>query len=132
MKILVINSGSSSLKFELIDMTDEKSIAKGLCERIGIANPMISYKNLIKDIKITEQPEPMDDHKMAIDAVLKLLQDDSMGVIKSVDEIDAIGHRVVQGGAYFKDSALVDEKVISLVEELGELLHFTIQLRQWV
>ena len=121
MKILVINSGSSSLKFELIDMTNEKSIAKGLCERIGIANPMISYKNLIKDLKITEQPEPMDDHKMAIDAVLKLLQDDSMGVIKSVDEIDAIGHRVVQGGAYFKDSALVDEKVISLVEELGEL-----------
>ena len=82
MKILVINSGSSSLKFELIDMTNEKSIAKGLCERIGIANPMISYKNLIKDIKITEQPEPMDDHKMAIDAVLKLLQDDSMGVLK--------------------------------------------------
>ena len=69
MKILVINSGSSSLKFELIDMTNEKSIAKGLCERIGIANPMISYKNLIKDIKITEKPEPMDDHKMAIDAV---------------------------------------------------------------
>ena len=102
-------------------MTNEQSLAKGNCERIGIANPMISYKNLIKDIKITEKPEPMDDHKMAIDAVLKLLQDDSMGVIKSVDEIDAIGHRVVQGGAYFKDSALVDEKVISLVEELGEL-----------
>lgn len=121
MKVLVINSGSSSLKFELIDMTNEKSIAKGLCERIGINDPMISYKNLIKDIKISEKPEPMNDHKMAIDAVLKLLQDKEMGVIENVDEIDAIGHRVVQGGAYFKDSALVDEEVIKKVEELSQL-----------
>ena len=92
MKILVINSGSSSLKFELIDMTNEKTIAKGICERIGISDPIFTFKNLVKDVVIKERPEPMSDHKEAINVVLNELQDKENGVIENVDEIDAIGH----------------------------------------
>ena len=87
MKVLVINSGSSSLKFELIDMTNEKSIAKGLCERIGISNPIFTYKNLVKGVVVKDRPEPMENHKIAIDVVLKQLQDPENGVIRNVDEI---------------------------------------------
>lgn len=121
MKILVINSGSSSLKFEMIDMTNEKTIAKGICERIGIADPIFTFKNLVKDIVIKDRPEPMVDHKVAIDVVLKALQDAETGVISSVDEIDAIGHRVVHGGEYFADSTIIDEDAIAKFEELSAL-----------
>ena len=103
MKILVINSGSSSLKFELIDMTNEKTLAKGICERVGIANPIFTYKNLVKGTKIDKQEAPMENHSIAIDLVLKTLQDKEQGVITNVDEIDAIGHRVVHGGEYYDD-----------------------------
>lgn len=121
MKILVINSGSSSLKFEMIDMTNEKTIAKGICERIGIANPIFTFKNLLKDEVIKDRPEPMTDHKVAIDVLLKALQDPETGVISSVDEIDAIGHRVVHGGEYYADSAVVEEEDIRKIEELSAL-----------
>lgn len=121
MKVLVINSGSSSLKFELINMTNETTIAKGICERIGISNPIFTFKNLEKDTKIDAREEQMDNHKMAIDLVLKTLQDSEIGVISNVDEIDAIGHRVVHGGEYFADSVLVDEEVIGKLEELSAL-----------
>ena len=121
MKVLVINSGSSSLKFELIDMTNEKSIAKGLCERIGISNPIFTYKNLVKGVVVKDRPEPMENHKIAIDVVLKQLQDPENGVIRNVDEIDAIGHRVVHGGEYYDDSVLVNDEVLKNLEELSAL-----------
>lgn len=121
MKVLVINSGSSSLKFEMIDMTNEKTIAKGICERIGIADPIFTFKNLVKDTKIEARPEPMENHKIAIDVVLKTLQCPEAGVISNVDEIDAIGHRVVHGGEYYSDSVVIDEDVISKLEELSAL-----------
>ena len=121
MKILVINSGSSSLKFELIDMINEKTISKGICERIGISDPIFTFKNLEKNTKIDARPEPMSDHKIAIDIVLKTLQDSEIGVISSVDEIDAIGHRVVHGGEYYSDSTLVDDEAVTRIEELCAL-----------
>lgn len=121
MKILVINSGSSSLKFEMIDMTNEKTIAKGICERIGIADPIFTFKNLVKDVVIKDRPEPMTDHKVAIDVVLRALQDSENGVISSVDEIDGIGHRVVHGGEYYADSTIVDDEDVKKIEELSAL-----------
>lgn len=121
MKVLVINSGSSSLKFELIDMTNENTIAKGICERIGISDPIFSYKNLQKNIEIDKRPEPLVDHKVSIDVVLKTLVDEEFGVISSVEEIDSIGHRVVHGGELYDDSVLIDDKVLKDLEELSAL-----------
>ncbi len=121
MKILVINSGSSSLKFELIDMTTENTIAKGICERIGISNPIFTFKNLVKGTKIAARPEPMENHSVAIDIVLKTLQHSEDGVISGVEEIDAIGHRVVHGGEYYGDSVLIDDEVVEKLEELSAL-----------
>ncbi|CAM3500248.1 acetate/propionate family kinase [Pseudostreptobacillus hongkongensis] len=120
MKVLVINSGSSSLKFELIDTANNKSLAKGICERIGIANPIFTYKNLLDGYKVEERPEPLENHKIAIDLVLHELTGEH-GVLKSIDEVEAIGHRVVHGGEYFNDSVLVDDDVIEKLEEISEL-----------
>ena len=120
MKVLVINSGSSSLKFELIDTANNKSLAKGICERIGIANPIFTYKNLLDGYKVEERPEPLENHKIAIDLVLHELTGEH-GVLKSIDEVEAIGHRVVHGGEYFNDSVLVDDDVIAKLEEISEL-----------
>ena len=121
MKILVINCGSSSAKFELIDMTNEQSLAKGNCERIGIANPIFSYKNLITGEKISELETPMENHTVAVELILKTLQDEKIGVIASTDEIDAIGHRIVHGGEYYEKSVLVDDEVIKNLEEIAPL-----------
>ena len=121
MKVLVINSGSSSLKFEFIDMESKQTLAKGICERVGIQAPIFTYKNLVKDIKIDEKESKMDNHKMAIDLVLHTLTDSEYGVIASVDEIDAVGHRVVHGGEDFPDSVIVDGDVITKLEELSAL-----------
>ena len=121
MKILVINCGSSSAKFELIDMTNEKSLAKGNCERIGIANPIFSYKNLITGEKISELEIPMKNHTVAVELILKTLQDEKIGVISSTDEIDSIGHRIVHGGEYYEKSVLVDDEVIKNLEEIAPL-----------
>ena len=120
MKVLVINSGSSSLKFELIDTANNKSLAKGICERIGIANPIFTYKNLVDGYQVEERPEPLENHKIAIDLVLHELTGEH-GVLKSIDEVEAIGHRVVHGGEYFNDSVLVDDDVIEKLEEISEL-----------
>ncbi|ACZ00574.1 acetate/propionate family kinase [Streptobacillus moniliformis] len=120
MKVLVINSGSSSLKFELINTDDNKTLIKGICERIGISNPIFTLKNLITDVKVEERSEEMPDHKAAIDLVLKELVGEN-GVLKTIDEVDAIGHRVVHGGEYFNDSVLVDEEVIKKLEDISEL-----------
>lgn len=110
MKILVINAGSSSLKYQLIDMDSMKVMAKGLCERIGIDGSNLQHKNLIKD---TEEKieKPMKDHADAIQMVIDALTDPAYGVIASMDEIGAVGHRVVHGGEYFSDSVIIDDKV---------------------
>ncbi len=120
MKVLVINSGSSSLKFELIDMVNEETLAKGICERIGISDSKLVYKNMVKDSKV-ELLKDMPDHKVAINLVLKTLQDATDGNLTSVEEIDAIGHRLVHGGEYFQDSTVVNEDVMKRVEETSEL-----------
>lgn len=120
MKVLVINSGSSSLKFELINTETNESLIKGICERIGISKPIFTLKNLITNQKIEEREEIMTNHKEAIDLVLKELVGE-FGVLKSIEEVDAIGHRVVHGGEYFNDSVLIDEDVISKLEEISDL-----------
>ena len=115
MKILVINAGSSSLKYQLIDMTDESVIAKGLCERIGIDGSMLTHK-YGKDGKF-ELVTPMKDHTDAMAAVLDALQDADHGVIKSLDEIGAVGHRVLHGGEKFSASCLINDAVIDAIKE---------------
>lgn len=121
MKILVINSGSSSLKFELIDTETKASYAKGICERIGIQNQIFTYKNLKTGYKEIETPVSMPSHKAAIEIVLAKLQDNENGVIKSMDEVDAIGHRVVHGGEYFNDSVLLTDETIKKIESVSDL-----------
>ena len=115
MKILVINCGSSSLKYQLIDMEDESVIAKGLCERIGIEGSKLTHQPAGKDKYVVENPMPS--HKVAIEMVMDALQDPEHGVIKSTDEISAIGHRVLHGGRVYSDSIVVDEDVKRVIRE---------------
>ena len=117
MNILIINAGSSSLKYQLLDMDKEKLIAKGNCEKIGLADPVISYKHDGKE----EVFKGAKNHEEAIKKVLDILIDKDNGVIKSFDEINAIGHRVVMGGWIFKESTLIDDKVIEEIEKLSEM-----------
>ncbi len=118
MKILVINSGSSSLKYQLIDMETENAIAKGNCERIGIEGSKLTHKANGKEIVI-EQAMP--DHNVAVQLVLKELTDQENGVISSMDEIDAVGHRVVASGEAFKKTTLVSPEAMVLMEEIKDL-----------
>jgi len=117
MKILVINAGSSSLKYQLIDMETQNVMAKGLCERIGIDGKLKHEKNGEK----FEFDLPLKDHSDAISAVLKSLTDKETGVISSMDEINAIGHRVVHGGEKFKGSGLITDAVMAALNECIEL-----------
>lgn len=119
MNILVINCGSSSLKFQLIDSESEQVIAKGLCERIGIAGSRLVYQKPGMDKLITEAPMP--DHKIAIKMVIDALTDTENGVVKSLSEIGAVGHRIVHGGEKFAASTLIDDEVIAAIEECSEL-----------
>ena len=116
MKILVINAGSSSLKYQLIDMENEKTLAKGNCERIGLEESFLTYKtsNGIKKTIHVDLPN----HTKAFEQVEKALQHEEYGVIKSIEEISAVGHRIVQGGAKFLNSILVTNDVINGIEEL--------------
>ena len=107
MKILVINAGSSSLKYQLMDPDTGEIAAKGLCERIYI-DGRLTHKNLAKGTKV-EREIPMPSHAEAIDAVLAILVDPEFGVIRSVDEIEAVGHRVLHGGDRFIASCIIDE-----------------------
>ena len=106
MKILVVNAGSSSLKYQLIDMDGEKELAKGLVERIGIEGSKL--KHSAGDRK-TEIVQEIPDHEAAAQLMLKILQDPEFGVIKSTDEIGAVGHRVLHGGSAFTASVIVNE-----------------------
>lgn len=118
MKILVVNAGSSSLKYQLIDMETEGVLAKGGVERIGIDGSFLKAKGNGKE-KLYEQDIP--NHKVAIELVIGALQDNEIGVIKSMDEIGAVGHRVVASGEYFKKPTLVTPEVIKTLEKTFEL-----------
>lgn len=118
MKILVINAGSSSLKFQLFDMDNESVIAKGNCEKIGLEGSFIGYKT--KGDKKEVQVK-MPDHKVAMENVFKLLTDKNEGVIKDVSEIDAVGHRFVQGGWLFSQSTLMTDKTVELLDQVSDL-----------
>ncbi len=114
-KILVINCGSSSLKYQLIDMNNESVLTKGLVERIGIDGAKLEQKTPGKEKYIVETE--MKDHKKAIELVFTALTDEKFGAVKSLDEIGAIGHRVVHGGEKITESTLVDEEVKSIIED---------------
>ncbi len=118
MKILVINSGSSSLKYQLIDMQTEQVLAKGNCERIGIANSNFIYKANGKTI---EEKIDMPNHNVAVKLVLQKLTDKKVGVISSMKEIDGVGHRVVASGEAFKQPTLVTKQSMQLMEEIKDL-----------
>lgn len=119
MNILVINCGSSSLKFQLIDMTTEAVQAKGLCERIGIDGSRIVYTPAGGEKMTIESPKPT--HTEAIKLVLDCLTNAEYGVIKSLKEINAVGHRVVHGGEKFASSTIITDEVIKVIEECNEL-----------
>lgn len=114
MNILVINCGSSSLKYQLIDMTNETVTAKGLCERIGIEGSNLVHQPAGKGKLRFEKPMP--DHKVAIQMVLDALVDPEHGVVKSVDEISAVGHRVVHAGTNYSDAVVIDENVKEVIK----------------
>ena len=119
MKILVINCGSSSLKYQLIDMEDESVIAKGLCERIGIEGSKLTHQPAGKDKVVIERAMPS--HKTAIEMVMEALKDPAHGVIKSTDEISAIGHRVLHGGKVYSESIVVNDDVKRVIRECFDL-----------
>lgn len=119
MKILVINCGSSSLKYQLIDMAEESVIAKGLCERIGIEGSKLTHQPEGKDKVVIEKAMPT--HKTAIEMVMEALQDSEHGVIKSTDEITAIGHRVLHAGTIYSDSIVVNEDVKKVIRDCFDL-----------
>ena len=118
MKIFVVNAGSSSLKYQLIDMENEQVLAKGLCERIGVTGA-ISHK--AADGRSYSAETPMPTHSEAFEAVVYALTKSDAKVIDSFDEVSAIGHRIVQGGSDFKDSCLITPEVLAKVDELSEL-----------
>jgi acetate kinase len=119
MKILVINAGSSSIKYQLIDMTDESLLAKGMCDRIGIAGG--NFKHSVPGRETYKIDIQMKDHEEAVKLVIKTLTDPTLGVISSMSEIGAVGHRVLHGGEKFSGSVLIDGDVIKAIEECCEL-----------
>lgn len=119
MNILVINCGSSSLKFQLIDSDTEALIAKGLCERIGIDGSRLVYTPAGGKKQIMEAPMP--DHKTAISLMLKALTGPDTGVVKDLGEIGAVGHRIVHGGELFSGSTLITEEVKEAIRSCSEL-----------
>ncbi|MCR5790278.1 MAG: acetate kinase [Lachnospiraceae bacterium] len=119
MKVLIINCGSSSLKYQLIDSDSEEVLAKGLCERIGIEGGMLTHTPAGRD-KI-ERAVEMPDHVRAVELVLESLTDKENGVIGSLDDIDAVGHRLVHGGESFSEATLIDDDVIKAIEACNDL-----------
>lgn len=119
MKVLVINCGSSSLKYQVLDMDTETLLCKGLVERIGIEGSVIKHEKIGQDKFVLTTP--MADHKDAIGHVLNALVDADHGVVKSMDEIGAVGHRVVHGGEKFASSVLLTEEVLKTIDECSDL-----------
>ena len=118
MNVLVINAGSSSLKYQLVNVETQDVLAKGICERVGSAEAF--HKHGIDENELVID-EPMEDHNAAMAVVLQALTSGPNKAIDSLDDIDAIGHRVVQGGKYFDKSVLIDDDVIAKIDELAEL-----------
>lgn len=124
MKVLVINAGSSSLKYQLIDMENEQLIAKGICERVkDLTKSCISYTHYTANGKVAAKdvPVPMENHTAAFHEVKNVLTTGETKVIDDISEITAVGHRVVQGGALFNKSVLIDQSVIDGIESLCDL-----------
>lgn len=119
MKVLVINAGSSSLKYQIIDILKQDVLAKGVCERIGFEDSIHTYKKA--DGYQSDTELSLHNHAEAIDAMLKILTDSEIGVISSTDEIEAIGHRIVHGGEHFNRSMLIDNKVLEGLRECIDL-----------
>ena len=119
MNVLVLNCGSSSLKYQLISSDTEEVLAKGLCERIGIEGSAITHTP--KGMDKVKEEKPMADHTDAIRYVIEKLTDPKVGVIKSLDEIDAIGHRIVHGGEKFAKSVVITDEVIKAIEDCNDL-----------
>ncbi|MFK5958773.1 MAG: acetate kinase [Lutibacter sp.] len=118
MKILVINSGSSSIKYQLINMPQEEVICSGLVERIGLNNAEIHYKSVENAInKVLDIPT----HEIGLQKVVQVLLDDKIGVIKSTDEIEAVGHRVVHGGSTFSNTTIINKEVKDKIKSLFSL-----------
>lgn len=118
MNVLVINCGSSSLKFQFIRCETETVLAKGLCERIGLDGRLV-YQPAGGEKEKTDHPMP--DHKRAIELVLDALMNESTGIIKSLDEVDAVGHRVVHGGEKFASSVIINEEVMEAIKACNDL-----------
>ena len=118
MNVLVINCGSSSLKYQVIDSVSEQVLAKGLCERIGI-DGRLTYQKAGLEKEITDKAMPT--HKEAISLVLSALTNDKTGALKNLSEIGAVGHRIVHGGERFTKSCVIDDEVIKGVEEVSDL-----------
>lgn len=119
MKVLVINCGSSSLKYQVLDMTNENLLCKGLVERIGMDGSVIGHEKIGQEKIKTEVP--MKDHKDAIAQVLAAIQDPEHGVVKSMADLGAVGHRVVHAGEKYAKSVLITEEVIKALEECVQL-----------
>ncbi len=117
MKILVINSGSSSIKYQLFDMPSKIVICSGMVERIGLENPMIHYKSNESEVN---EVMHIPDHHIGLEKMTQLLLDKKIGVLKNVDEIEAVGHRVVHGGCVFSNTTLIDQLVKDKIKELFE------------
>jgi len=120
MKVLVINCGSSSLKYQVLDMTTETLLLKGIVERIGLEGSVLKHEKTSVDEKFIQET-PMNDHKEAIQNVIHALLDPIYGVVKSMDEIGAVGHRVVHAGEKYSQSVMIDAAVIASLEECIEL-----------
>ena len=121
MKVLVINAGSSSLKYQLIDMDTKSVLAKGLCERIGIEGSNLQHTCVMKGLEKKKIEKPMKDHGDAIQMVIDALVDPEIGVIKSMDEIGAVGHRVVHGAEEFTESTIITEAVMKTLDKCTPL-----------
>lgn len=119
MRILVLNCGSSSLKYQLFDMANEEVLAKGICERIGTEKAVLTHKPEGKDKYIVEKAMP--DHQIAVNLVLEALIDKSHGVIEHIEDIGAVGHRVLHAGQKYSASIIVNEDVKSVVRECFDL-----------
>ncbi len=115
MKILILNAGSSSLKYQLFDMPSGKVLAKGLCERIGV-DGQVTHKR--PDCEPYKKQVQLDNHEDAMKIVIDLLTDDELGVVESIDEISAVGHRVAHGGEKYRRSAVVDDEMIKYLESI--------------
>jgi len=119
MKVLVLNSGSSSIKYQLFNMEDESVLARGIVERIGIEDSFLEQENITGEEILWQEDVP--DHSRGISLVIDALKDKEKGVLEDMDEINAIGHRVVHGGEKFADSVLITSEVIEKMEEVSEL-----------